>query len=204
MSRLLTELPHRHVWLFYGHAVGEHPEALEWALALKDQHLSRFSLGVVVDREPDEAELLSGRLDRPKIQALASRMFDAKTVDEYLVWGGDTLAADVRSALGSLGVDASRIRFEQLDGARAVHATGEAASSRAAAHSVASSALAAPTADETLVSFVMDGRRRSFPMRRGANRFWMRPAARASSCRFPARPACARPVARSSCAVKWR
>ena len=50
VRQLLTESPQQHVWLFYGHAVGEHPEALEQALALKDQHLSRLSLGVVTDQ----------------------------------------------------------------------------------------------------------------------------------------------------------
>lgn len=150
VRKLLTESPRQHVWLLYGHAVGEHPEALEQALTLKDQHLARLSLGVVMDREPDEAELLSGRLDGPKIQALASRLFDAKAVDEYLVCGNDVLVSDVRSALGALGVDVSRIRVESAAGTRAN-----------------GSGVVAPKVGETRVSFVMDGRRRSFPMRTG-------------------------------------
>ena len=156
VSRLLTETPRQHVWLFYGHTVGEHPEALEQALALKDQHLDRLGLGVVMDREPDEAELLSGRLDGPKVQALASRLFDAKAVAEYIVCGSDALATDVRNALGQLGVNADRIRVERLDGARAARSNG--------AQVEAGSATAA---GETQVSFVMDGRRRSFVMRTG-------------------------------------
>jgi ring-1,2-phenylacetyl-CoA epoxidase subunit PaaE len=176
VSRLLTESPGQHVWLFCGHAVGEHPEALEQALALKDRHLSRLSLGVVMDREPDEAELLSGQLDGPKVQALASRLFDAKAVSEYIVCGSDKLAADVRTALGTLGVDPRRIRVECLGEAKAAPgAPYREAQSAAVSPALGSPAIegssngasAAPSTNETLVSFVMDGRRRSFPMRTG-------------------------------------
>jgi ring-1,2-phenylacetyl-CoA epoxidase subunit PaaE len=156
VSRLLTETPRQHVWLFYGHTIGEHPEALEQALALKDQYLNRLALSVVMDREPDEAELLSGRLDEPKVQALASRLFEAKAVEEYIVCGSDELATDVRTALGQLGVNADRIRVERLDGATAARSNGSG--------TVAGSPVAK---GETQVSFVMDGRRRSFVMRTG-------------------------------------
>ncbi len=115
-----------------------------------------------MEREPDEAQLLSGRLDGPKIQALASRLFDAKAVDEYLVCGNDVLVADVRSALTALGVDSGRIR---VAGARQAHAKGHC---QTAPDPAATSGVVASKVGETLVSFVMDGRRRSFPMRTGS------------------------------------
>ena len=151
VNRLLAQKSTNHVWLFYGHHAGEHADALETLLALKDQHLDRLALGVVMEREPDEAELLSGRLDVPKVQALASRLFDAKNVREYFVCGPDGLARDVRIALGTLGVEPARIHVERAEqGAAARPVVG-----------------ASPGARETHVSFVMDGRRRSFVMRTG-------------------------------------
>lgn len=147
-GRLMAS-PKDRLWFFYGHAAGDHPEELEQLLSLKDRYLDRLSLGVVTDRESDEGELLSGALDGAKIQALSSRLFDAKTIDSYVVFGSAALAADVRSALGALGVEGTRIHVEH-------------------SHQIAGSPAPAEVpskAGETQVSFVMDGRRRAFPMR---------------------------------------
>jgi len=138
------------LWFFYGHRAGEHPDELEQLLALKDRYLDRLSLGVVTERDSDEAELLSGALDGAKVQALSSRLFDAKAIDSYVVFGSDSLATDVRSALTALGVEGAHIHVEHS------HQTAglQAPPPQAAAHP-----------GETQVSFVMDGRRRTFPMR---------------------------------------
>jgi ring-1,2-phenylacetyl-CoA epoxidase subunit PaaE len=152
VNRVMTKSPQDRLWVFYGHRAGEHPDELERLLSLKDQYLDRFSLGVVTDRDSDEAELLSGVLDGAKVQALSSRLFDARAIENYFVFGPDALATDVRSALARLGVESSRIHAEQswqaetLRPAATASATGER---------------------ETQVSFVMDGRRRSYPMRTG-------------------------------------
>jgi ring-1,2-phenylacetyl-CoA epoxidase subunit PaaE len=151
VHRLLAAAPTNRVWLFYGHQVGEHASAVEELLALKDLHMDRFCLGIVMDREPDEAELLSGRLDGAKVHALASRLFNAKGVHEYFVCGSDELAGNVTAALGTLGVETARIRVERAESGKTTSAV----------------AAAGPNAQETQVSFVMDGRRRSFVMHTG-------------------------------------
>ena len=92
VSRLMGEASDHRVWLFYGHHAGDHPEAVEQMLALKDRHLHRLSLGIVMEREPDEAELLSGKLDGAKIKAIASRLFDSGQVHNYFVCGPQSLA----------------------------------------------------------------------------------------------------------------
>ena len=150
-NRLMTE-SQRRLWIFYGYRGAGHSDELEQLLSLKDRYLDRLSLGVVTDRESDEAELLSGALDGEKVRALSSRLFDAASIEEYFVFGPDALATDVRSALIELGVDGSRIHSE--------HAR-KTDTPRAAAASTA------PAQRETQVSFVMDGRRRSFTMRTG-------------------------------------
>ncbi|MEJ1961198.1 MAG: 2Fe-2S iron-sulfur cluster-binding protein [Gammaproteobacteria bacterium] len=151
VSRLMGEAPANRVLLFYGHHAGDHPAAIEALFSLKDRHLDRLSVAIVMEREPDEAELLSGKLDGAKIKSIAARLFELKDIQDYFVCGPDSLAAEVRAALGGLGVDVSRIHVEE---------TSEAGGVRSAAG-------AAPALHETLVSFVMDGRRRSFTMHTG-------------------------------------
>jgi ring-1,2-phenylacetyl-CoA epoxidase subunit PaaE len=147
----MSQAPANRVWLFYGHHAADHADALEQLLALKDKNLDRLSLGIVMEREPDEAELLSGKLDGAKIKAIASRLFHPDGVDEYFVCGPESFAADVRGALGVLGVDPARIHIED---------TGQRGTRRSIASTV-------PNQLETKVSFVMDGRRRSFTMSTG-------------------------------------
>jgi ring-1,2-phenylacetyl-CoA epoxidase subunit PaaE len=147
-GRLMSSQNDR-LWFFYGHRSGDHPDELEQLLALKDRYLDRLSLGVVTDRDADEAELLSGTLDGAKVQALSSRLFDAKAIDSYVVFGSDALALDVRSALAALGVEGARIHVEHSHQTAGLGAPAEVASNP----------------NETQVSFVMDGRRRTFPMR---------------------------------------
>lgn len=147
-GRLMAS-PKDRLWFFYGHRAGDHPDELEQLLALKNRYLDRLSLGVVTDRDADEAELLSGALDGAKVQALSARLFDAKAIDSYVVFGSDALAAEVRSALSALGVEGTRIHAEHSHQTAGLHAAAGAAANPG----------------ETQVSFVMDGRRRTFPMR---------------------------------------
>jgi ring-1,2-phenylacetyl-CoA epoxidase subunit PaaE len=157
VNRLLAAGATKRVSLFYdrgeAHESGEIPEALETLLFLKDRNMARFSLGLVMEREQEEAGLLCGRLDAEKIRSLAGRMFSPGSVEEYFVCGPEPFAGQARSALADLGVSVERIRVE--------HALGEKRS--AGAGTVPAPKPAASS--ETLVSFVMDGRRRSFPMR---------------------------------------
>jgi ring-1,2-phenylacetyl-CoA epoxidase subunit PaaE len=165
VKRLLTEDGATRVLVFCGAQSEEHAEPLEELLALKDRHLARLSLSFVMEREPDEAELLSGPLDAAKIDALAAQLFDAKTVREYHVYGPPQLGDDVTAALTKLGVDAARIHRARMK----VHTKDGTSAARASAtKSTPPNTAAIPDdATETRVSFVMDGRRRSFSMHRG-------------------------------------
>jgi ring-1,2-phenylacetyl-CoA epoxidase subunit PaaE len=157
-ARLMASEKDR-LWFFYDDRAGDHPDELEQLLALKDRYLDRLSLGVVTARDADEAELLSGTLDGAKVQALSSRLLDAKAIDSFIVFGSDAFAADVRSALTALGVDSTRIHAERSHQTSGLRAPPETAS----APNLNASATA--NANETQVSFVMDGRRRTFSMR---------------------------------------
>ena len=151
VERLLQEDRTNRVLVFCGTQSEEHAEPLEELLALKDRYLDRLSLSFVTNREPDEAELLSGQLDAAKVSALASKLFDARAVREYYVCGSSQLANDVTAALAQAGVESTRIH----------QAAAASASPAVADQPACASPLAA---NETRVEYVMDGRRRAFTM----------------------------------------
>jgi ring-1,2-phenylacetyl-CoA epoxidase subunit PaaE len=149
VRRVLARGPSERVMVFCDTPDAEHSEPVEELLALKDRHLQRFSLSFVTNREPDEAELITGPLDGAKVQALAGKFFDVREVGEFVVCGPGELIEDVTKVLKQLGVEPARIQTE----------------SSAAASTPA--AVTSNTAPETRVELVMDGRRRSFTMLTG-------------------------------------
>jgi ring-1,2-phenylacetyl-CoA epoxidase subunit PaaE len=159
IKRLLGRAPTDRVLVFYGAQDGEHPEPLEELLALKDRHLDRLSLSFVTSRDPEEAELFTGRLDAPKIGAIAAKLFDPHAVREYFVCGPRSLIEDVTGALKKIGVEPGRIHVADSTAPPPV-AAGQG--SPAVKPEVAVSRPA--VAQETRVALVMDGRRRTFNM----------------------------------------
>jgi len=162
VNRLLANAETRGVSLFCErNGAAESPsvsDALEGLLLLKDRNMARLSLGIVMEREPEEAALLSGRLDSEKVRALAGQLLRDAPADEYFVWGPETFAGEVKSALVAAGVAAERVHIEHAHGEHAVDST----------HSRETGETSKPAASaerETQVTFVMDGRRRSFTMR---------------------------------------
>ncbi len=148
VKRLLADDRNR-VLVFCGMQSEEHAEPIEALLALKDRHLDRLSLTFLMDREADEAEILTGELDCAKVRAIAAKLFDPQKVREYHVCGSPQLVDTVSGALKKIGVEDACIHRNDV---------GLAASSEESAPAAA---------NETRVEFVMDGRRRSFSMRTG-------------------------------------
>jgi ring-1,2-phenylacetyl-CoA epoxidase subunit PaaE len=157
---LLTADPQCRVLLFYGNRAGSRTMLLEELLALKDRFVDRLSLHFVMSREPQEIELLNGRLDADRVREFAGRLFDAKAVREYFICGPGTMIGTIGETLRSLGVDAQRIHSEHF-----------AVSNASAASSAAPETVKGPSdaaAGVTQVAVTMDGRRRSFTMRTGS------------------------------------
>lgn len=191
IRKALQSGPATRVLVFYdNHGEGDHTASVEELLALKDQHLDRLSVGFVMNREPDEPELLSGRLDAAKVSAIAERMFNPHTVREYFICGAAHLVEEIGGALEKIGVGPERIHAASATqpassgsaraaGAQAPPAT-QSSGTQAVEAAVATGAL-------TRVAIIMDGRRREFSLRRGEETI-LEAAARAgielpSSCR---------------------
>jgi ring-1,2-phenylacetyl-CoA epoxidase subunit PaaE len=152
-NTLMNE-PRSRFLLFYGNQNAARTMFMEELLELKDQHLARLSLNFLFTREPQDVELLNGRIDRAKVRELAGRVFDATRVDEYFLCGPGDMNDEVTAALLELGVNAERVHAERFAVAETVSAPQP--------HAVAPTA----AAETTRVSVVMDGRRRSFTMAR--------------------------------------
>ena len=86
-------------------------EALE---DLKNQYLARFTLYHVLSRQPQEVELLHGRLDRERVTAFLEALIPPDDIDAAFVCGPATMIDEVEAALQAAGVDPHRIHAERF------------------------------------------------------------------------------------------
>ena len=152
VKSVLEREPASRVLLFYGNRSSARTMLLQDLLALKDRYLERLSLHFVMSREPQEIELLNGRLDAHKVRALA-RLWRPASVDDYFVCGPGNMIDEVSGVLRSLGVADERIHAEHFAAAEAVPLGPHTSDAGVAART-----------GVTQVSILMDGRRRTFEM----------------------------------------
>jgi ring-1,2-phenylacetyl-CoA epoxidase subunit PaaE len=126
---------------------------LEETLALKNRYIDRLSLHFVMSREPQQTELLNGRIDGKKVIELAQQLAEIGAADEYLICGPGDMVDEVRNALKALN-GAAPVRFERF------------ATANSRPLEILSKQADAPAPQEILatITVTMDGRRRSFPM----------------------------------------
>jgi ring-1,2-phenylacetyl-CoA epoxidase subunit PaaE len=153
-SHILAEEPRSRFTLIYGNRSTSRTMFLEETLALKNRHMDRFAVYFVMSREPQQTELLNGRIDAPKVAELARQLVEISTADEYLICGPGDMVDEVRVAVKALNENAP-IRFERFS---------NGASAPLGMLTEQSQPAPAPQAVLANISVVMDGRRRSFPM----------------------------------------
>jgi ring-1,2-phenylacetyl-CoA epoxidase subunit PaaE len=151
---ILAKEPHSRFTLIYGNRSISRTMFLEETLALKNRYLDRVSLHFVMSREPQQTELLNGRIDGKKVAELANHMPDISGADEYLICGPGDMVDEVRSAIRALNGGAA-IRFERF---------ATATSPPVGVLTKQSDGNVQPQEVLATISVVMDGRRRSFPM----------------------------------------
>ncbi|HEY2678832.1 MAG TPA: 2Fe-2S iron-sulfur cluster-binding protein [Steroidobacteraceae bacterium] len=151
---ILAKEPHSRFTLVYGNRSISSTMFLEEILALKNRYLDRVALHFVMSREPQQTELLNGRIDAAKVRELARQLPDLAAADEYLICGPGTMVDELRGAIKELNGSAA-IRLERF------------AAAEPRVLQVPSPPQEAPVAPRevmAMVTVVMDGRRRSFPM----------------------------------------
>ena len=150
---ILAREPQSRFTLVYGNRSISRTMFLEETLALKNRYLDRVSLHFVMSREPQQTELLNGRIDGKKVAELANHI-QISGADEYLICGPGDMVDEVRKALKTLN-SAAAIRFERF-----------ATANSRPLEILTKQNDVPPAPQEVLatISVVMDGRRRSFPM----------------------------------------
>src|SRR5215472_16957241 len=79
---------------------------------LKDAYSTRTQVIHVLSREPQEAELYCGRLDRTRLEALLPQTVDVGSVDHWWLCGPYGMVTDAIDVLAAMGVDARRVHRE--------------------------------------------------------------------------------------------
>ncbi len=108
----LEQEPHSRVTLIYANRSSRSVMFLEELEDLKDRYRARFHLIHVLSREPQDAELLSGRLDAARLTKINETLVPPETVDEWFLCGPYGMVIDLRQALLDQGVSPSRVHSE--------------------------------------------------------------------------------------------
>ncbi|MGF1431700.1 1,2-phenylacetyl-CoA epoxidase subunit PaaE [Kitasatospora sp. LaBMicrA B282] len=109
---VLAAHPGSTVTLLYGNRRSDTVMFADELADLKDRYLDRFELVHVLSREARDAELLSGRLDTERVQALLTGLVDVPAVGHWWLCGPFGMVAGTRELLASLGVPVSRVHQE--------------------------------------------------------------------------------------------
>jgi ring-1,2-phenylacetyl-CoA epoxidase subunit PaaE len=108
----LLARPDTQVGILYGNRRADTVMFAEELADLKDMHPSRLELVHLLSREAREVELLSGRLDAPKLRTLLPLLVDVPAVDHWWLCGPFGMVTDATQVLGERGVEPARIHRE--------------------------------------------------------------------------------------------
>lgn len=112
-STLAAE-PRSHFTLFYGNRASGTVMFREELASLKDRWMDRFNLVHVLSREAQDIELLHGRIDRARADALLDRWVPLGEVDAVFVCGPEGMMDAVTAALDARGFPASKVKVERF------------------------------------------------------------------------------------------
>ncbi|HXD41099.1 MAG TPA: 2Fe-2S iron-sulfur cluster-binding protein [Ramlibacter sp.] len=124
---------------------------------LKDRYPARVSLIHLLSRQPQELDLLNGRIDAAKIGELLRGILPARDIDEAFICGPEGMIEETQRALLAGGVPAERIHFERFIPAAPTTTT------KAAPRPVSASAAGEPPARHRL-EVVLDGKTHQLAM----------------------------------------
>ncbi len=100
------------VTLIYGNRRSDTVMFADEVADLKDAYPARACLVHVLSREPQEVELLRGRLDPDKLRALLPATVDVPAVDHWWLCGPYEMVEGALGVLAGLGVPRSRLHRE--------------------------------------------------------------------------------------------
>jgi ring-1,2-phenylacetyl-CoA epoxidase subunit PaaE len=110
-TALATE-PGSRFTLIYGNRYARSVMFSEELADLKDRYPARLHVVHVLSREPQDADLLSGRVDAERLERLLDTLVPADGVDEWFVCGPYGMVIDAKTVLGDRRVPDDRIHTE--------------------------------------------------------------------------------------------
>ena len=152
-TTLATE-PESKFTVFYGNRASGTVMFKEELAALKDTYLTRFNLVHVLSREAQDIELLHGRIDRAKAEALLTYWLDLDEIDAVFICGPDGMMQSVAEALKARGYPDGQVRIERF-------------ATSVPRHEHRSSKAVEPGRSECEVTVVLEGVTRSFRLEKG-------------------------------------
>jgi ring-1,2-phenylacetyl-CoA epoxidase subunit PaaE len=139
--------------LFYGNRASGTVMFREELAALKDTYLDRFNLAHVLSREAQDIDLLHGRIDQVKAEALLDHWVRLADVDTVFVCGPEGMMDAVIAALKARDYPESRIKVERF-------------AASIPKHQHVARPLPQAAASECEVTVIIDGSRKSFLLER--------------------------------------
>ena len=119
VSTALAEEPGSRATIIYGN---RRTSSIMFRQELEDlstENPGRLRLVHVLSQEPQRAELLSGRLDRGRLERILNEMVLLQTGDEWYLCGPSALVETARGLLTDLGADTRHVHHEVFDEPRA-------------------------------------------------------------------------------------
>jgi ring-1,2-phenylacetyl-CoA epoxidase subunit PaaE len=150
----LVAEPSSRFTLIYGNRASATVMFKEELAALKDLYLGRFNLVHVLSREAQDIELLHGRIDRAKADALLAHWVPLADIDCAFVCGPEGMMTAVIAALRGRGFPEPRIKIERFAASIPKH-THVAMKEPEPGHT------------QCAVTVVLDGATRSFNLEKG-------------------------------------
>ncbi|GAA4200734.1 1,2-phenylacetyl-CoA epoxidase subunit PaaE [Actinocatenispora rupis] len=104
--------PHSRFTLLYGNRDSRSVMFAEELADLKDRYPARLHLVHVLSREPQDAELLSGRLDPDRLRRVLPALVPPSTVDEWFLCGPYGMVVGAQHVLAESGVADGAVHTE--------------------------------------------------------------------------------------------
>jgi ring-1,2-phenylacetyl-CoA epoxidase subunit PaaE len=112
LTQALAAEPLSRATLVYGNRRTSSIMFLEELEDLKNRYPARFQLVHVLSREPQDAELLSGRIDRERLGRLLDLMIPVASADEWYLCGPFAMVTAARELLAERGADGAHVHLE--------------------------------------------------------------------------------------------
>ena len=186
ISATLATEPNSHFTLIYGNRSSQSMMFRRALADLKDKYPQRLQLLSIFSRERLDSDLLYGRIDGEKLQALAKTLINFRQYDEAFICGPSAMMDDAEATLKALGMPDKSIHLERFN--------TSGITVKRAAH---------VQAEGQKVTVRRDGRDREITLTADDESILDAALRQGRICRMPARAASAPPVNAKCCAGRW-